>query len=501
MALLPHILAALCMSIAWLTPGSTACAVLGWLSVFAYCISLRDTRHPYLHSYIGGVLLYSIGFYWLFETIQLFGGFNSIESALIFGLFVALSAVQIPLFVFIYQRSKDSLSGWHFAPAIAWGISEYFSIKIFPWVAGHTQLAFTPFAQVADLGGAYLISFIMFYCAESVLSIFSNSTRSPRSFLALFIFILSLWHGSYQMDSYSYSDFREQKVGLVQANVSIQDKHNVKYFEINTKRYEELTAKIASDGLLVVWPEAVIQEFISSSVGMTQNDPRLPSLNGKKISLLLGSLTFDTREKYYNSALAIEPDGTVLPPYHKMILMPFGEYTPLAGFFPWLKDIHETPDFTPGQSVKIFEYPASDGKGMIKLSPLICYEDVLPSLSRQAVLQGAQFLVNLTNDAWFGDTVAPLQHNLIASFRAIENKRYLLRSTNTGLSAIINPLGVTERTLPVFSEGSLVHKIKLLSESTVYSSLVGEKFAWGLLMIFVLANLISKLIGFGRTRS
>ena len=114
----------------------------------------------------------------------------------------------------------------------------------------------------------------------------------------------------------------------------------------------------------------------------------------------------------------------------------------------------------------------------IKVSPLICYEDVIANPSRESTKLNAELLVNITNDGWFGDTVAPYQHNLIASFRAIENRRFLIRSTNTGLTAIINPVGQTVHKLAPFSEGTLLAKVHLMSYMTLYTLYIGDGFAW-----------------------
>ena len=107
----------------------------------------------------------------------------------------------------------------------------------------------------------------------------------------------------------------------------------------------------------------------------------------------------------------------------------------------------------------------------MKLSPLICYEDIVPSLARQATAQGAEILINQTNDAWFGDTAAPYQHHIIAAFRAIENRRYLLRSTNSGLTAVVDPLGRTLASLLPYTESVLPMEVSLLTYRSTYTYL------------------------------
>jgi apolipoprotein N-acyltransferase len=139
--------------------------------------------------------------------------------------------------------------------------------------------------------------------------------------------------------------------------------------------------------------------------------------------------------------------------------------------FPFLKDINATAgQFTAGRAPAVLSYTLSNGTE-VKVSPLICYEDIVPSMSRDAVNSGAELLINQTNDAWFGDTVAPYQHHLIASFRAIETDRYLLRSTNTGLTAVVDPLGRTLASLLPSTEGILPMEVSLRDTKTVYTRL------------------------------
>jgi apolipoprotein N-acyltransferase len=258
------------------------------------------------------------------------------------------------------------------------------------------------------------------------------------------------------------------KTYLVQGNISLHRKHNLQYFTVNREQYLKISAMVAEKDSLVVWPESTITEFIPASTSDAKSSELLPFLNNGS-AFLVGGLTFQSRSEYYNSSILIRPDGSVAEPYHKMILMPFGEYTPLSSVIPFLKDINATAgQFTAGDAPKVLSFPLSSGVE-VKVAPLICYEDIIPSLASEAVQKGAEVLINQTNDAWFGDTVAPYQHHLIASFRAIETRRYLLRSTNTGLTAVVDPIGRTVVSLAPYSEGVLPMDISLSSYRTIFS--------------------------------
>ena len=160
--------------------------------------------------------------------------------------------------------------------------------------------------------------------------------------------------------------------------------------------------------------------------------------------------------------------------YHKQVLLAFGEYIPFAPIFskiPGMPPVGE--GFSRGDGPTTLDLP-----GGIKVAPLICYEDIMPELARGFVKEkGANLLVNLTNDAWFGDTVAPWQHARLAQWRAIETRRTLVRVTNTGLTTIINPKGEMLDTLPLFAPGVLTAKVEIMNGETLYVK-YGDWFAW-----------------------
>jgi apolipoprotein N-acyltransferase len=208
---------------------------------------------------------------------------------------------------------------------------------------------------------------------------------------------------------------------------------------------------------------------------------------GDGSAFLVGSYAEDRGGRRYNAAFAVHPDGQVPPPYYKRVLIPFGEYMPFASSWPWLRAMSAHAGFfTPGEGVKVFAYPMRRGDGAaytLKVAPLICYEDTVPAPGREAALGGAELLVNLTYDTWFGRSAAAREHHLIAAFRAIENRRYLVRATNTGHSAVVDPLGRTIARLPAFTAGAVAAKVVLLDERTAYARFVRERPWWALLTV------------------
>lgn len=493
------LLSGLCFGVGWLYPGTLLCAVLGWAAVLSFTALLHQPDRRYRSAYLSGLIANAIGFYFLVGTIRDFGGYSSFFALCIFALFMAGSAVQYLLAVFVYNNLPAWLGRIGAAAAAAWVIGEFLSIRIFPWHAGHMQLALLPLVQIADLGGSLLVSFLVFWIAESALC----ALERPRLSLAAapLAVLLSLGYGYLRLGQLR-SEAEPQEIAVVQANISTAEKHNVRYFLRNTERYLELSRTAAAaphaGTLLIIWPESVILDWIYDRIGRVEGDPRLPYL-GDKAAWLVGAMTFADRSHFFNSAVAIYPDGTVPPPYHKRILMPFGEYIPFADVFPWLKQFNPlaADSFTAGTDTTVFDFPLRSPSGVervVKVSPLICYEDVVQSLSREAARAGAELLVNLTNDAWFGDTATPRQHHLIAAFRAIENRRYLVRSTNTGLTAVVAASGETIAQLPVFSEDILYTKVSPRSELTLYTRL-GDIPYWLLAALAAAAILHKRLAG------
>lgn len=473
--------AGIVFSIAWWFPSTGFSAVLGWLGAFCLVAFSRSPKARYRDALLLGCVLYCLGFYWLLFTIKDFGGYGFLGAAAVFTLFVVLSSNQQLIFFFVRRNLPTSLDRWGLLTALAWISSEYVSVRIFPWSLGHPQVAFSIYAQSADLLGVSVIGFVQLWLIEALwISLEQKKLRWART-VPILLFAAALAYGWLRLQQFRSPAGPEISVALVQANISTAEKRNIKFFVRNRERYEELSKTVAEAGTIIIWPETVITDFIYDGVTEVAEDPRLPFF-GRDVGLLVGLLTFRTPTELYNSALAVLPSGKVHPPYHKRILMPFGEFMPFARTFPWLRQMNPTAgDFTAGTSTSVFEYRFGESSAA-RLSPLICYEDIVPALARDATVQGAQLLVNMTNDAWFGKSVAPRQHHLIASFRAIENRRFLLRSTNSGLTAIVDPTGQTVAELPGFSDGIIQYRVTLLDYLTPYTKWFGDS-PWWLLSI------------------
>jgi apolipoprotein N-acyltransferase len=476
------LLAGLSLGLAFLRLGTVGAIVLGWLSVLSLSWIIIRAKGKAFPVYLAGVIAMPIGFYWLPKTIADFGGFSYPMAGAVFLLFVVGSAAQFFIFAILYRCLPHALDSWALRIPLAWVVAEQYTPRIFPWEYAHTQLAFTEFVQISDLGGSCLVGFLMFWMAASIVQLIHDHRSYFPLVAPLILMCVSFLYGTRVLQM-TEASAPELSVSVIQGNVSIAEKHSIKYFQKNTDRYRELSATLPEDGRLIIWPESVVMDWVSNSVGNAKNDYRLPQPTGGN-SYLLGSLTYDPPAVAYNSAIAIYPSGEIPHPYHKRILMPFGEYVPFSDQVPWLKKVAHLPgEFQAGSEVKIFEYPLpSPGSTTVQIAPLICYEDLMPELAREATLRGAKLLVNLTNDAWFGNTAAPRQHHVMAAFRAIENRRSLIRATNSGLTGIIDPTGRTVQSVSVFSEAILSSSVKLYRGESLFTVWVGP---WGIRALLV----------------
>jgi apolipoprotein N-acyltransferase len=488
---LTALLSGIVTACAWLVPETAASAVLGWVGAAFLVYSMR-LRPDYLPAFCGGAVGHAIAFYWVFPTVSTFGGFGILISGLIFAVYVALGALLFPIFVFFYRNISGFVDRFALRAPIAIALAELVTIRLFPWHFGHTQIAFRPFVQLAGLGGAILVSFVLFWVAEAAVRAIAFRERRREFLVPLVAFGLSLGYGAEVIDWLAHHRGLEQEIIVVQGNGSLAEMKELDSIERVLKRTYELTLSATKPGALIVWPEGSIPAYLPANLGSARKDPSLPWLADGS-ALLIGAYSFTDLQHRYNSAFAVYPDGSVPVPYFKQILIPFGEYIPGASVFPWLNRMNENAGiFTAGTEVKVFAYPMRRQGGReykVQAAPLICYEDTVPWLARRATKKGALLLVNLTFDTWFGHTAAPFQHHLIAAFRAIENRRYLIRSSNSGYSAIVDPTGRTIASIRPFTAGTTSAKVRLVDALTPYTAYLGET-PWWLLLIATTSMMI-----------
>lgn len=321
--------------------------------------------------------------------------------------------------------------------ALVWvGLDQLHCVLLtgFPWAfLAHTQSGNLPLLQLASLAGAGGITFLLVLFNSSVAQI----KNSPRNFAAVCFIVACTWGwGKHRLNMAGRmgESTRSFKVAILQGNIDQYAKWDTRYEASVRQKYEGLVLQASAfKPDLIVWPESAIPGWYPNQKKYVEWVRRLATQS--KTHHLIGAVT--SRDgKDYNAAFLITPDGTAAAEYDKQHLVPFGEYIPFGGILKkWIPYLGQLGTFAAGERPVLFEVAGA------RLAPNICYEAIFPNLVRKSVLQGADIIVNITNDGWFLNTGAPEQHYVANIFRAVETGRPVIRAANTGISAVIDPHG------------------------------------------------------------
>ena len=434
-------------------------------------------RAAFLLGLLAGFVHYLLLLYWLVPTMHRYGPMSvwlSFFALLLLAFYLALYMGVFAWAVTLVPVRPVFLVVW---VPVCWVALEYaktFLFTGFPWgLAGYSQYRYPFLIQSADLFGVYGVSF--FVCAVSA---------------GLFLFFMHLFHGPWQNrlvgrgaavaglliaaglffanGGYGMLRLSEQdaagrpssqlRVSVIQANIEQSLKWDDAYVEAILDKYIRLSLSAAEKQPdLVVWPETAVPFYFFNDVKRTRRI--LDTAERMKTPLLAGAPAYERREDsggldLFNSAYLIDHRGRVKGRYDKVHLVPFGEYVPLKKWLPFVgKIVPETGDFSPGRPGRLLSAGNAD------MGVQICYEIIFPHLSAAMVRAGADILVNITNDAWFGNTSAPFQHFSMAVFRAVENRRPVVRAANTGISGFIDSAGRIRASSAVFQATSLTRNV------------------------------------------
>ena len=447
---------------------------------FRLCMMQSSARAAF-SGYLFGLGLFGSGIWWVYISIHDFGGADPYSSGLLTSLLVALWALFPALTAFLSAKLFAMVGVWFriLAVALVWVLVEYFRgywlLNGFPWLQiAYSQLS-TPLAGFVPVVGVYGVGFLLAASAATL----AEFWRNRRIRLPGMVFLGLIWGfgGFLQTVQWTHAVGEPIKVTLVQGNVDQEQKWLPDQMQNTLRLYHQLTEQ-HWDSDVIIWPETAIPAFLAEVKDFFL-DPMSAAAREHGVDLVVSLPTNGEDKDYYNSVMTL---GETEAFYHKHHLLPFGEYLPLQPLSGWVLDQLEIPlgDFAAGAAMQ----PLLKAGGYAFVTT-ICYEDAFGELVSRQVEQAA-YLVNVTNDAWFGNTIEPYQHMQMAQMRALETGRYMLRATNTGLTGIVMPNGQISQQAPLFTTTTLTDTIVPMTGLTPYARF-GDKWIFaGLILLVIL---------------
>ncbi|MGO9137429.1 MAG: apolipoprotein N-acyltransferase [Syntrophales bacterium] len=478
--------------------------IMVWVALIPLFFALGDTddiREGLIAGFVAG-LAFNIGImYWITFVVVHYGHLAYSIGILLMVLVAAYLSIYVALFAAgVVYFSGKGIARIIAAPAL-WTCLEYGKSHLFtgfPWEnLAYSQYVNRYLIQAVDITGTYGITFVIILVNVVIYDAMRKRFRGRRvmgEVVMCCMVMLGIYAYGYIRTGQIEKSSRAAEtidVAVVQGNIDQSVKWNPDFQNDTISVYKNLSlTKTSSMHGLTVWPETAVPFFFQDA-----NKMQSEILDIARISedwLLFGSPSYPTAcgtdaecAFFLNSAFLLSPQGKVHGRFDKVHLVPYGEYVPLRKMFPFInKLVVGVGDFRSGEGYN--PLTMNDHK----LGILICYEGIFPEASRTYKKKGADLLVNITNDAWFGRTSAPYQHLSMSIFRAVENRLYMVRSANTGISAIIDPTGRIVAQTELFERTALRNPIRFLNDKTFYS-IYGDVFVLICMTILVCSIIIS----------
>ncbi len=468
-----------------------------WFALVFLLLAIRDAngRSSFYAGLTAGLVHFLSLLYWLAPTMRFYGYLPWALSIVILFLLAFYLALYIGFFAVLVNRLGDSPVTLLIAAPTAWVAMEYLRTWLFsgfPWgLLGYSQYHWLTLVQTADIWGVYGISCILVFANTVVFAGYLFAARKTwrgkritgklfgvSAALAVFLVGSCLLYGQFRMKAIDAqaSGADHINAAVLQGNIGQDLKWDMAFRRKTIDTYLSLSEEISRQHPdLIVWPETAAPFYFYYDQYMT--DMVLSGIRRIGITSLVGSPSVEVAGKkdirYFNSAYLISAEGRVIDRYDKVHLVPFGEYVPFQKWLPFINSIvAQVGDFKPGSKGDTLEWERAD------MGVLICYEIIFPRLAAEAVANHAGLLVNITNDAWFGNTSAPYQHFAMAAFRAIENRRSLVRAANTGISGFIDPCGRIIQSSVLFEKAAMAQRVPVMTETISVYTAYGDVAAW-----------------------
>lgn len=540
-------------------------AFIGLIPVLAVTRVVSDGV-AFRRAWLFGIFVNLGGFPWVMDLVVRFGEMPPIVGFVML-ILLALQQGLIPAIAFWLARKVERGLGWRFGYALplTYVAAEFAMPLLFPWRLGHSQVFHLTFLQLAELGGVHLMTFVLVLCNVGLFD-WIRRVRSKEislgqlpgiTWAALGIFLFTQFYGLARIRSVeaAQESLPTLRVGLVEADIEIEDKWNPKLYEQNLYLHQSLSAQAVEQGAeLVVWPESAYElaEFyytrspdgtFEQSYVLDRRAYRLPPSDeplapnarsdarrkmlpharyapqrGFRTPLITGTTLYreTTPEEratlpptgrgltrmhlVFNSSILLDEDGVVQGIADKVARMPISEFIPgaqwvysLTGFnlYQW---VPSSGLFGSGDGPTVLQHTQrrEDAEALdVRIGMLNCYEDLMPGFVRKMGAQEPDFLLNQTNDAWFGRAIEPPQHMALALPRAVEARTWLVRSTNTGVSTFIDASGRVRARTSTRDAETLVMDVPLKTSAVTPYRVAGEWVAvmsWALVAFGLVQN-------------
>jgi apolipoprotein N-acyltransferase len=478
---------------------------LAWIALVPFLLSLYGEKPK--QAFKAGLFLgipYFFGtLYWIYHSINHYGGVPLIASIVIVILLCLYLSLYTGIFALLFSMTirTSRLPALLVAP-VFWVVLEFLRSYLFtgfPWSSiGYTQYKFLTAIQISDITGIYGVSFLVVAVNGAVADIFLIRRRIkdiplfPLSYTVIgFSILLTSIISAFLYGHLRLGEERpgkQLKASIIQGNIEQDKKWEPAYQGAVIETYKDLSLKAASSSpSIIIWPETAVPFFFKTD--REYSEELIDFQNQLNAHLLFGSVLVKGKKegKYLlsNSAVLLDKSGMVSYVYDKIHLVPFGEYVPLQKVLFFVdKLVVGIGDYTRGNHYFRAETPSGG------FATLICYEIIFPGLVRKFYSSGGDFIVNITNDAWFGKTSGPYQHFSMAVFRAVENRKPVIRAANTGISGFIDSNGRIISKTNLFKQEVLTEDIKTDATRSFYTR-YGDLFSyiWIVYSVVLLTNI------------
>lgn len=487
--MLPAIASGILIALSFPVAGLSA---LAWIAFVPLMHSLwqKSGKEAFWTGFVFGMAYFFGSIYWIYHSINHYGGLSFVTSiclVLFLCSYLALfPAVFSLLFILAYKKTK--LPALFIAP-VFWVTLEFvrsYALTGFPWSSiGYSQYRFLPLIQIADISGIYGVSFLVLAVNGAVTDLLlirkrlSNMPLFPLSYtiagmVSLLLFLAAtLGYGMFRLSENRPGS--RVTVSVIQGNIEQDRKWDPAFQKEVLDIYENLSRDaLSAHPALLLWPETAVPFYFGYDT--IKSDQLMTFQKDTGAHLLFGSVMVKSRMRerteLTNSVILLDREGKKSFVYDKIHLVPFGEYVPLRSVLFFIDKLVEgIGDYVPGRQY----IRAKTNFGSFGV--FVCYEVIFPGLVRKFFTDGGDFIVTITNDAWFGKTAGPHQHFSMAVFRSIENRKPLVRAANTGISGFIDSNGRVLATSSLFTRQVLTDIITMDSTRTFYTR-YGDLFSY-----------------------